>query len=127
MEDPETTMLDELALAPWHVEDHADSDHFPGLVRVYMKRSGDDPSPWVADVGLSRSNAEFIALARNAFDVMMRRGWSPERMGDTWVVNDEDGRMFNYQSEELMRWPDPYTALVEADAWYKEHIEHDVG
>ena len=72
------------------------------------------------------ANAKFIALARNAFDVMMRRGWSPERMGDAWIVNDED----NYPlcrprpGNEILRWPDPFTALVEADKWYKEHIEN---
>jgi hypothetical protein len=124
MEDPETTMLDELALAPWHVEDHADSDHFPGLVRVYMKRSGDDPSPWVADVGLSRSNAEFIALARNAFDVMMRRGWgvTTDRYVDLWdAIHGDTGGIVMEGSER--GFPDPFTALVEADAWYKANIE----
>lgn len=69
------------------------------------------------------ADTEFIALARNAFDVMMRRGWSPERMGDTWVVNDEDGRAFCHPHDQMMRWPDPFTALVEADEWYRENVE----
>jgi hypothetical protein len=102
---------------------------------------GDNQTIWMTRHGLrcvlgdvahgSQADADFIALARNAFDIMMMRGWSPERMGDTWIVNDEDGRWFGYPHpyDPLMRWPDPFTALVEADAWFKANIEkkHDVG
>jgi hypothetical protein len=70
------------------------------------------------------TNAVFIALARNAFDVMMRRGW--------WVVpylgKPSEGRWFvrgNGLPREIQdsEHPDPFTALVEADAWHKANVE----
>ncbi len=77
---------------------------------------------------------EFVALARNAFDVMMRRGWSvgchngkfaafmpasvPQgkymAQGSTVVIKDD--------LEQGYR-ADPFTALVEADEWYRENVE----
>lgn len=75
--------------------------------------------------------AAFAALARNALDVMMRRGWGV-------VLNPEAGPMQGWLVElpnasypmgtkmyDLVnaRWKDPFTALVEADAWYREHVE----
>lgn len=67
--------------------------------------------------------AAFIALARNAFDVMMRRGWhanlykgSPPE-GGMWYVDVPEMRI------AIPAWPDPFTALVEADKWYRENME----
>ncbi len=77
---------------------------------------------------LSNDDAAFIALARNAFDVMMRRRWSVR-----YVVVEEH---HSYHSWEVVGWQAkaipvkcrtsrscPFTALVEADIWYKEHVE----
>jgi hypothetical protein len=80
---------------------------------------------WEGEDG--NADAAFIALARNAFDVMMRRGWGIFRLKDeTWRVQDEfslwlwnDGRFFD--------GPDPFTALVEADRWYRENVEGKTG
>lgn len=76
--------------------------------------------------GHNEADAVFIALARNAFDVMMRRKkWFPVPNGVSWDVCQENGTL---EDPELvhawpMDWPDPFTALVEADKWYKEHVE----
>lgn len=64
---------------------------------------------------------EFAALARNAFDVMMRRRWQAE----WWLAEGElfgvDSALTNLPEElQKMRWPDPFTALVEADRWMTE-------
>ena len=74
----------------------------------------------------SKTDMEFAALARNAFDVMMRRGWMPRRYRDgTFGVQNE----FGDWPIELTGWKpkhqfsDPFTALVEADCWYTEHVE----
>jgi hypothetical protein len=69
--------------------------------------------------------AAFIALARNAFDVMMRRGWFPKRadISRKWFVLRLSD---SFQHEELIGTgcaDDPFTALVEADEWYKENVE----
>lgn len=77
--------------------------------------------------------AEFIAIARAAFDVMMRRGWNPMLNPcdeKTWRVDMNDGTCFAYGHEDEFNegvnpadWPDPFTALVEADRWYRENVE----
>lgn len=70
----------------------------------------------------SVSVREFVVLARNAFDVMMRRGWSvtPTRSGWKVRLPDRDHPV------ELVTYADPFTALVEADALYREHVEKPV-
>ncbi len=70
------------------------------------------PAPDIAKV-----NAEFIALARNAFDVMMRRGWGVEKLGDGWQIVTDEMRALRES------FSDPFTALVEADKWHKENVE----
>ncbi len=82
------------------------------------------------------ANAEFIALARNAFDVMMRRGWWPELVfkdgnNQQWKVKCLWGHFWTNDWEEerikkgptVRTWPDPFTALVEAEKWLVENLE----
>jgi hypothetical protein len=66
------------------------------------------------------ADAAFIALARNAFDVMLRRGWGAIRFKDGWCPG-YPVRMPNELAHR--RWDDPFTALTEADKWYRENIE----
>lgn len=63
------------------------------------------------------TDALFIALARNAFDVMMRRGWGVAKELDGWSV------FGNGIVRGNPGVPDPFTALVEADKWYAAHVE----
>ena len=72
-----------------------------------------------------RDECESASFARNALDVMMRRGWhaeyrnvsyaeKPLRMA--WVAayhDNEDGHVLITAGD----FPDPFTALVEADKW----------
>lgn len=69
-----------------------------------------------------RSDREFIAMARNAFDVMMRRGWQPYRVvNGNWRVEDSLQGLNNpIRVACHMEWPDPFTALVAADEWMKK-------
>jgi hypothetical protein len=78
----------------------------------------------------AEANAAFIALGRNAFDVMMRRRWSPvaSPIAGTWRVDTDDGAYFAYGKEDEdgvnpAEFADPFTALVEADRWYRENVE----
>lgn len=103
------------------------------------------PAPWTAEGceingptremmviydegGHGPEDATFIALARNAFDVMLRRGWwaskdSPWVDPDNpWIVEGLEF-LFDYRDAPQRCWPDPFTALVEADQWYKENVE----
>ncbi len=71
-------------------------------------------------------DAEFTALARNAFDVMMRRGWYAIPVCDCWeAVAGAKERHWLWIGGAGARpiAKDPFTALVEADKWYKEHVE----
>lgn len=75
-----------------------------------------------------KADAEFYALARNAFDVMMRRGWclrSEWSDHGTFIVNGWSvvGCRDDGIHKHLVTYPDPFTALIEADAWYKANIE----
>ncbi len=69
-------------------------------------------------------------IAQAAFEVMMRRGWSARPCSEGWHVVDNISNPI--QQEHIKPWrfdwfiePDPFTALVEADHWYKTHIEKD--
>jgi hypothetical protein len=71
------------------------------------------------------ADAEFIALARNALDVQMRRGWSAQTFKsgyrDEWVIELENGSWLYTNDGKRLTWPDPFTALVQADAWYTDN------
>lgn len=77
------------------------------------------------DVGEGRAaDAEFIAIARNALDVMMRRGWYAVPCNADavkWIVVNA----FAVQLERggntgtYFTASDPFTALVAADDWFK--------
>jgi hypothetical protein len=86
----------------------------------------------IVDEGIAGrvADEQLISLARKAFDVMMRRGWSPclaEENGplDEWTLFDSGGCPViscpGFTVPKL--WPDPFTALVEADKWFKENVE----
>jgi hypothetical protein len=106
--------VSKLAPAPWRVT--GDAAGLPFIVY-----------PCPADEGCAdgclriEKHLEFIALARNAFDVMMRRGWTPRKTGEFWTAGDL------WHSHDAVwyvgPWGDPFTALVEADKWYKERVE----
>lgn len=81
----------------------------------------------IKENNMTPQEVEFIALARNAFDVMVNRGWGVRRWHghESWVVLnnqelgidpspivDDEGMPFNAF--------DPFTALVEADKWMKQ-------
>lgn len=79
----------------------------------------------------------FVALARNAFDVMTRRLWFPRFIGtengmQRWVayswsqVRDLRSTTAAVFSQPPSEWgfSDPFTALVEADRWYRENVEN---
>lgn len=75
-----------------------------------------------------RADAEFIVLARHAFDVMMRRGWSPSLIvngprSGLWIVVGEVREPAKFAvHQKQFAWEDPFTALVEAEAWYQANV-----
>ncbi len=116
--------LEELTPAPWGVNGttvyRADYE-FPEFVANCWPRGGAPVEDGVA-------NAEFIVLARNALDVMMRRGWyARPHNGDArrWeAVNRFFSRGGPMIPDEARIAVDPFTALVSADRWYRENVEN---
>ena len=123
----ETMDLSKLSPAPWTcITLNETTDPYPDVV----EGPPDDPSQQYSIIDrLERADFEFVALARNALDVMMRRKWHAEFFGGAWHVYDSrnyDSRNYRipfYESDKCSPCDDPFTALVEADRWYKENIE----
>ena len=115
------TDLIKLTPAPWHAVVLPD-----GMINEWMVRFASVENPCIPcdSTVLDKAHAEFIALARNAFDVMMRRGWTihkDERTGGWFPVEVVGG----HSPIRLLRWEHhpihhPFEALVEADRWLAE-------
>lgn len=123
--------LTKLSPAPWDAvrisDDVAVVVHKGGpasFTSIFHNTGNLDEWPWA-----NESDADFIALARNAIDVMMRRGWyaALEREGfvnrNKWIVREKTGMCV--AGAGAVEYPDPFTALVEADKWYRENIEKE--
>lgn len=116
--------LSKLTPAPWEakVENGFSSLCGPptnGFRNFVLSYSTSDDGIW----GKGETDMAFIALARNAFDVMMRRGWH------VWPPCEDIGWKVFATTASMDKWTlenhflDPFTALVEADKWYREHVE----
>lgn len=99
--------ISKLTAAPWTVESSCAGDLWGFDIPELPEASYRD-----SRFG-KRADVEFIALARNAFDVMMRRGWSPIKGDDGWYAIDQYGTAIEDTSVD--DWPDPFTAIIEAD------------
>lgn len=116
--------LSKLTPAPWTYK-FSGTCKYPYSVFGPLSSDGSGTSvtntPWTHPS--AKVDMEFIALARNAFDVMMRRGWWAEKFSSgKWRLS------FNCRGCGLGRYSDhhyddPFTALVEADRWFKENME----
>ena len=137
------TNLDKITPAPWEAHtitpapweahtEHDDpiaapwvgiaGDPICGLYWLCHEQTKDATDAMVAQV---EANAEFIALARNAFDVMMRRGWTACRSssGEWYATWPDPDTVFAFGNATGNSYPDPFTAIVEADRWYRENVE----
>ncbi len=120
--------LSKLTPAPWE----ADESH---LVHGRSGTLRETPGFAKFESDNRNEDAAFCALARNAFDVMMRRGWYACRDGFDgesfvgWIVCSRPTKshcpnVMGRHKGPISSWPDPFTALVEADKWYQENVEN---
>lgn len=67
----------------------------------------------------------FVKIARLAFDVMMRRGWHAEKCVESgqWFIPKLVLHFHQPGSIEAAYADDPFTALVNADKWYRENVD----
>lgn len=79
------------------------------------------------DNDAGRAAVSFVALARNAFDVMMRRGWGVVKLETgKWVLEDTARKGWLYLNGQNWFADDPYEAakqMIDADRWYCENVE----
>jgi hypothetical protein len=106
--------LSKLSPAPWtHV----------GFGRV-MGATAEDGSCMeiYPEGGHSEDDAEFIARARNAFDVMTRRKWTPIFSTLGWYVLNADFELAMDLPEDDpgIFFGDAFTAVVESERWLIE-------
>lgn len=121
--------LSKLTPAPWtQDQDWPTNRIYHNCVAVVdaIMDDGTDPSPFLE---IKETDRDFIILARNAFDVMMRRGWwscmwYPEP-GYMITVGSCDGNMkfHNWLLHEQKAHEDPFTPWIVAEAWYVGHVE----
>lgn len=109
--------------APWH----DDGYRIYGPTDDADKRNGGVITEYKHSDHVMPDDGEFIALARNAMDVMIRRAWwaSPifGTAGTIWSVYHIRGDGVKATVAGFQAWPDPFTALVEAEKWYRENVE----
>lgn len=111
--------LSQVTPAPWLPGQNTDGQH-----TVYAGSGVDVTPAWTNTARgrpMAQADAEFIALARNACDVMLRRSWGPYNDAEKWYVSGENAGVVEAAGANGP-YPDPFTALVEADRWYREHI-----
>lgn len=109
----------ELVLQDWQPPQLLAADKMSGLIGTGHTESAE-------------AMLQFAALARNAFDVKVRRGWSEIRIDGLWMAVDDRGRPIDDtwlvqhpdRTPTMQRfWPYPYISLVEANKWYRENVE----
>jgi hypothetical protein len=119
--------LAKLTPAPWSFYSDADfvcagGEWGAGNLVEHWAKDAASPECWEE----IKADAEFIALARNAFDVQMRRGWWAVSVPTVsgwflWLPGGANEKLRNWAG--VNRFPDPFTALVGADLWYRENVE----
>lgn len=119
--------LGKLTPAPWHTAGTTYSPSGPKKNLWSNAEPGMQSGQMIAQ-SISPDDAEFIALSRNAFDVMTRREWFAEPMPrpykGKWQVRCMGGAEFIGPNQPGPITADgPFTALVEADKWYRENVE----
>lgn len=109
-----------LTPAPWYIGENG--EHWYVLDNPITTDSEGRIAKMLGDG--DRADATFIALARNAFGVMWRRGWGVVQFPSGWTIAIKETTMTSTMEKfRGMRWSDPFTALVSADEWYREHVE----
>lgn len=60
---------------------------------------------------------------KEAFEIMMRRGWGVVHRPSGWFVAIPEMLFQDEITFRKMRFADPATAIIESDKWYREHVE----
>lgn len=92
-----------------------------------MKSPKDMSSELSGDLKCNRADGEFIAMARNAHEIMCERGWGLKFGQSGWKVVFPS----SFYPADTVLYPlmnamsaDPFVTIVEADKWWKENVEN---
>lgn len=114
--------MNKLSPAPWHTGGTTYTPSGPKM-NVWTKALPGMQSGDVVAWNMKPEDAAFTELARNAFEVMMRREWTAEKWDEAgnWIVVDARHLWVTRNPPQIHT--DPFTALVEADKWYAANVE----
>jgi hypothetical protein len=105
---------------------------------MLIEDDSDEDGPHYRDA-VGAANLRFCVVARNAFGILMRRGWGLKRLrlwGDEarknlegWVVceNAEDGdehTIIGPKGKCLLWAKDPFSVVLMVEDWYKKNVEN---
>ena len=109
--------IDKLPPGPWEL---IVQDWQPQMIR---SADGTVCGIFTGDAAGAMAMAQFVVMARKAFDVMMRRHWGVRLGRESWIVLGADDAWLWHEKHGYFKGADPFTALVEADEWYRENVE----
>lgn len=113
-----TLDLSRLPAAPWNALKGA-INHPSGFPMLLAET--DEPGDLAA--------LEFAAMARGALEIQMRRKWTSSFDFDGWCVIDDEcclimtNKTLENPEGESKCWPDPITALIEAEKWWVANVK----
>ena len=113
--------LSKLSPSPWYFTPST-NDNLETF--VFNEKDEDVPvlSPILINGDTCDANWDFIVMARQAFDVMMRREWYalPNIWSKKWTVLSSFGVPIIHGNSDsvLFSSADPFSCLVEADEWF---------
>lgn len=105
--------LESVSPAPWNVISHKWDVLTSGP-------TGDISKQTLLDNQMTRPDMVMCAMARNFLDIVMRRGWGVIVHPDGWGVDVILPKL------RAMRWPDPFTAVQEAEKWWVANMGEKV-
>jgi hypothetical protein len=120
-----------LSPAPWEANPSSWAHGKGWVIGGKTKFGHDSIEVRMLGAGVSEANAEFIALARNAFDVMLRRKWGIGKGSEGWFVSGILGEAHlssahaDFVEKFLFDHQNPFEMLIEADAWYRANCEKE--
>jgi hypothetical protein len=107
-----------------------------------IEDDSDEDGPHYYD-SIGKANLRFCKIARNAFGILMRRGWTVKRIkawgasasgtkridtGEVWVVcenaeNGDDKNIVGPREAGLIWANDPFSVIVKVEKWFKDSVE----
>jgi len=94
----------------------------PRATAIIARLAGHEPPLLICHPDELRDEKDKLAQA--ALEIMTRRWWRPKRIQEGWTIESPFPNLSAFDLFlECFNRPDPFTALVDADKWYRQNIE----